>query len=117
MSLCRGRAAARLNSGVRHQGEIVMAHQVTWFKDEATWQRYKDICEDKEQFGPSYAEWVTEVERKIAEVAAQHGINLEKIETDPEKFLSWCKANGHPMNGRTRGLYLAQSFTGDDTHH
>lgn len=87
-----------------------MSNHVTWFKDEATWQRYADICEDKDHFGPSYTEWVKAVDRKISELATQ-GISLQKVETNPEDYLNWCRIGGHLMNAKSRGLYLAHFFS------
>ncbi|MDD2690326.1 MAG: hypothetical protein PHX69_00910 [Simplicispira sp.] len=87
-----------------------MSNQVTWFKDEATWKKYKDICEDKNHFGPSYNEWVAAVNRKIAELATQ-GVLLQKVETNPEDYLNWCKSAGHSMNAKSRSLYLAHIFS------
>jgi len=66
-----------------------LADHVTWYKDEATWRRFKDLCEDKDQFGTSYQDWVTNAQRKLDELARQ-GINLIKIESDPEQFSAWC---------------------------
>ena len=93
-----------------------MANQVTWYKDETTWLRFKELCEDKDHFGPSFNEWVTAVQKKIDELATQ-GVILVKVETDPEKYATWCKTNGHPLNGMSRGLYLQQCFTDNNTKH
>jgi hypothetical protein len=90
--------------------------QLTWYKDEETWRRYKEICEDKDHFGPSYLEWMQAVQSKI-DGLAKNGIFLKKVETDPERFLAWCQQHGHPLNGQSRGLYLAESFTGDSSKH
>ena len=93
-----------------------MSDQLTWYKDEATWRRYKELCEDKPHFGLSYPEWVTAVQRKIDDLASK-GIILIKVATDPEKFAAWCKQHGHPLNAKYRGLYLAECYTGDEIKH
>lgn len=69
-----------------------MADFITWYKDEPTWRRFKEICIDKEQFGDSYANWEETVQNKIDEAKAL-GINLIKFNSDAEEFLDWCNAN------------------------
>lgn len=94
-----------------------MAHHVTWYKDEATWHAFKGVCEDKDQFGPTYSGWVAAVDEKISELGRQ-GIHLVKVDSGPaEPFARWCRENGHPLNGRSRGLYLAQSYSDGASKH
>lgn len=91
-----------------------MAHHMTWYKDEESWRRFREICVDKEQFGTTYTAWKRAVEAKLAD-AGKHGIQFVKCETDPELFAIWCKTNGHVPNAKARSLFLAisQNRTGD----
>lgn len=82
-----------------------MADNCTWYKDEATYLRFKEICEDKETFPDTYAEWVALAQKGIDE-AKKHGIFIAKVHVDPERFLAWCKVNGRVPGRQARGEYL-----------
>ncbi|MBL1264382.1 hypothetical protein [Candidatus Methylomicrobium oryzae] len=89
-----------------------MVNYVTWYKDEPTYLRFKEICEDKSHFGESYDSWVRIVQKKIDEAEAL-GQVLTKVAIDPEQFLNWCKINGKPLNGASRGLFCSVTVFGD----
>jgi hypothetical protein len=82
-----------------------MANSCTWYKDEATYLRFKEICTDKESFYRTYSEWVQFAQKQIDE-AEKCGIIIAKIHVDPEMFLAWCKVNGRVPGKQARGEYL-----------
>ena len=89
-----------------------MADHVIWYKNEAIWQAFKDLSEDKDHFGSSYTEWASIVQGKIEQVACK-GINLIKVELDPLSFAQWCQDNKLTGNGQTRSRFLAETHPAD----
>ena len=86
-----------------------MNNHVTWYKDELTYLRFKELCEDKAHFGNSYQEWVAGVQSKIDKLATQ-GIILTKVNINPEDFAEWCRINHHAMNATSRGLFGSLNY-------
>jgi len=92
-----------------------MADHVIWCKNEAIWRAFKDLSEDKDHFGPSYADWATAVQGKIDQVACK-GIKLIKVELDPLSFAQWCQDNKLAGNSQSRSRFLAETHAADSAN-
>lgn len=79
---------------------------VTWYKDEATYFRFPELCVDKEQFFDSYAEWLVSAQKKVKD-RQQEGLLVQKIDTDPDQFALWCRSSSRKRDGTARAAYAA----------
>lgn len=86
-----------------------MKHGVCWYHTESVWRKFKEICVDKEEFGPSHAEWTKAAEKKVAQLA-EKGIHLTKIYADPNEFAEWVKINSATPNQQARIRYAAEKI-------
>ena len=77
-----------------------------WYKDEATYLRFREIFENDAQLSLPYSQWVAVVNKQIDEIA-KRGIILVKIEADPNEFVAWCNINAYPPNQRARTVFAA----------
>jgi hypothetical protein len=81
-----------------------MSHFVAWYSDEANYWRFRESCNDKDQFGASYESWLVVAQKKIDE-DARGGIVLTKVHLEPEAFLAWCRVNAETPNARSRSKF------------
>jgi hypothetical protein len=81
-----------------------------WYKNEATYLRFREIISDPEQIASPYSKWVSDTEEKI-EGFAKRGIHLVKIKADPDEFLAWCKINSRKPDGRARSIFAGIKFS------
>lgn len=77
-----------------------------WYKNEAAFIRFRELCEDKENFGDSYVFWLKQAEEK-RDALSKAGTVLIKVYADPAEFAAWCKVNACPMNQRARYVFAA----------
>ncbi|HEY3762162.1 MAG TPA: hypothetical protein VGN23_10495 [Verrucomicrobiae bacterium] len=84
---------------------------VFWYKDEATYLRFREIIEDKAQISCPYAEWVALAQKQI-DALAQKRIILVKVDADPDEFVQWCKVNSRPPNQAARQLFATIKLDG-----
>ena len=85
-----------------------------WYKDEATYSRFRELCDDKSHFAPPYIEWVRNTEQFIRNVEAQIGQPIKRIDADPEEFLGWCRVESKRPDTFARGAFAA--FKANETH-
>jgi hypothetical protein len=78
-----------------------------WYRDEVTYQRFREIIEDKGQLASPYATWLANAEKFIKEGSRQ-GIITIKIVADPNAFVDWCRVNSKAPNSSARSEYAAQ---------
>jgi hypothetical protein len=82
---------------------------VFWYKDEATYLRFREIIEDKAQIACPYSAWVALAQKQIDTIAKQ-GVFLVKINADPDEFVQWCEINACPPNQRARQVFAAMKL-------
>jgi hypothetical protein len=74
---------------------------VFWYRDEATYLRFREIIEDKERLASPYDAWAIKAQKVINDKAKQ-GVFLIKIKADPDEFIAWCKINSRPLDSPAR---------------
>jgi hypothetical protein len=89
-------------------------HYSIWYKDEVTYNRFREICDDKVQFAQPYADWVKHADDFIREVEARVGQKLVKVNAEPEEFLAWCRVNSKRPDSPSRSAFAA--FKGGQAH-
>jgi len=72
-----------------------------WYRDEATYLRFREIIEDKDRLVSPYDAWVIKAQ-KVIDDAAKQGMFLIKIKADPDEFIAWYKINSRPLDGTAR---------------
>jgi hypothetical protein len=84
---------------------------VAWLRKE-DWARWQAVDSQL----PAYDRWLVKIEGAIQE-AKRKGAIIDKVEVDPDKFVAWCRANGHEVNRNTRAAYAAQISTDRSVRH
>jgi hypothetical protein len=74
---------------------------VFWYRDEATYLRFREIIEDKDRLASPYDAWVVK-SQKFIDDKAKEGMFLIKIKADPDEFIAWCKINSRKPDGSAR---------------
>lgn len=81
-------------------------HCTIWFKDEATYIRFQELCPDM----PSpYAQWLKLATEQIGELKRQ-GIIMNKVEADADEFAAWCKVRSYTPDSTARRMYAPIKF-------
>jgi hypothetical protein len=74
---------------------------IFWYRDEATYLRFREIIEDKEQLAMTYAEWLTKAEKFLEEKRSER-VFMVKVQANPDEFLAFCKLYACAPNSRAR---------------
>jgi hypothetical protein len=80
-------------------------HVVIWFKDEAAYLRFQNLCPD---MASSYDQWFKLATQQIRELERTIGMVMVKVvvnEADAEEFAAWCKVNHQTPDRRARATY------------
>ena len=87
----------------RERGDIGMSYAVgiAWFKDEATYQRAREVFTDSGNLPATYEDWKALVERQV-ELIKDSGNMAIRADIDPETFVSWCASRGIETNSQAR---------------
>ena len=78
-----------------------------WYKDEATFIHFTEVCTDPDGFEYNYKEWLENVEKAMAGLR-KIGCDIQKIHVEPDEFLLWCKAGNRSPNGDARSQYASE---------
>jgi chaperonin cofactor prefoldin len=84
---------------------------VAWLL-EKDWPRWQELDSQLSDF----SRWLSKIESAIKEVERTSAAT-EKIEVDPETFVTWCKANGKAVGRDSRSQYAAQILMNRLTAH
>lgn len=60
--------------------------------------------------GNTYNQWLKLATQQIAEIKRTVGIDMIKVEADPEQFAAWCKVNSCAPDGRSRSAYAGVKY-------
>ncbi|HEY1662333.1 MAG TPA: hypothetical protein VGI03_07935 [Verrucomicrobiae bacterium] len=96
-----------LIGGFNYVVSMNLKNGLFWYRDEATYLRFREIIDDKDQLVSPYSVWVAKAEKFIEEKAEQ-GTFLVKIKADPDEFVSWCNINSRKPDGRARMLFAIE---------
>ena len=75
-----------------------------WF-DRAQWQRLTEVVEDRAELDDTYEQWEQGANDAMRKFERQ-GQKVEKVHIDVQALVSWCKAKGLPINGKSRSEYV-----------
>jgi hypothetical protein len=82
-------------------------HGILWHPDEASYFRFRDACTDKDNFYPTFSEWVS-VMKHLEEELARGGQSFTKVNPDVEEFLTWCRIESRNPDGSARSVFAGQ---------
>lgn len=78
---------------------------LAWF-DRAQWQRLTEVVEIRAELDDTYEQWEQSANEALRKFESQ-GQKVEKVQIDVQALVSWCKAKGLPVNGKSRSEYVA----------
>jgi hypothetical protein len=81
-------------------------HYGIWYRDEATFLRFKKACVDQENFEGGYQGWLSGAEKMTAEMK-KHGAVIRRVYADADDFILWCKTNSFSPDQRARSRFAA----------
>jgi hypothetical protein len=84
---------------------------VAWLR-EGDWPVWLAMDPD---FQPDFDHWLRRIEAAYARYQAA-GINVVKVEIDPDEFLEWSRANGAGVNSTARATFAAFKMLSMDDH-
>ena len=79
---------------------------IPWFRPEQ-WELLFRVADDRQEFAPSYRDWLIAAERQILELALT-GVQVQRVELDVDDLISWCHRRGLPNTKATRSQYVAE---------
>lgn len=85
---------------------------VGWMSREG-FARLAALCDDPRSFNLPYEDWRQLAEAAISGMRAQ-GLEVVRVELDPERFLAWCRARDLRPDGRARSAYAREAVRGGD---
>ena len=77
---------------------------LAWF-DRKQWQRLTKAVEDRNELDDTYEQWEQSALDAVRMIERQ-GQEIEKVHIEVESLVSWCKAKGLPVNGKSRAEYV-----------
>jgi len=74
-----------------------------WYRNEAEFERLRAMSEDGAQLHETFAGFIESVEKRFEEFKrTSPGVDVVKVEADPEEYLAWCRAKGMKINSASR---------------
>jgi hypothetical protein len=77
---------------------------IAWYQPE-NFERIRAMYEDGYMLQSTYSEWLATAELGFLHYQSQ-GINVVKVDIDPEEFPRWCAAQRLRMNSVGRLVYI-----------
>jgi hypothetical protein len=77
-----------------------------WYASEVEYFAFRDVCADKENFYPTYAEWLSKAQAQVESFCKQ-GMGTVKVKADIGEFLGWCKVNSARPDGKSRSIFAS----------
>ncbi len=81
---------------------------VCWYSP-AAWVRLKGAVPDPERLAESHARWLEMVNSVCADLA-DTGVEVLRIEVDPDELLTWCSEQGRPADAAARAYFTAEKL-------
>jgi len=79
---------------------------LAWF-DRRQWKRLTEVVEDRNELDDTYERW-QQGALDAVQMIEREGQKVEKVHIEVESLVSWCKANGLPVNSKSRAEYVTQ---------
>ena len=80
--------------------------KIAYYKKE-DWSRLLQIIDDKESMHDSWNEWHLAYSKAKNELIAK-GFQVEDIEINLDELVSYCKAKGAKITGKTRSQFVKE---------
>jgi hypothetical protein len=81
-----------------------------WF-DRKQWRRLTEVVADRNELDDTYEQWEQGALDAVRTIERQ-GQEVEKVHVEVESLVSWCKAKGLPVNGKSRAAYVTHLMQG-----
>jgi hypothetical protein len=78
-----------------------------WYADEASYFKFRDICDDKAHFSGPYTQWFANAQQLIDDMLSR-GQVVTKIHADADAFIAWCRVKSKRPDTQARSDYAAE---------
>jgi len=79
-----------------------------WYRREQ-WIRLLEIASDRDTLESTYAEWESNAEKALLDFS-HRGVQVRKVYIDIDELISWCRANGCPIDAKARASFTAEKL-------
>jgi len=83
-----------------------LAIAFAWYRQNQ-WDRLLALSADRDQLEDTYEEWRKAAEARWSTLSGM-GHEVQRVDIDVELLWSWCRAQGRPLDGKTRSEYAAR---------
>lgn len=80
-----------------------------WYRDAEQYMQFLTIYEDRDAMNETYALWHKQALRAVKQYE-RRGLITHKVYSTPEELLEWCRANGMPLNGKSRSSFANEKL-------
>jgi len=95
----------RLRELARRHPRVFRGVILPWFTPES-WPKMRAVAADRDNLHDTFEEFERSSTASFNElVAAGHAV--EKVEIDADALISWCRAEGRPLDGKARQMFAA----------
>ena len=71
--------------------------------------------DDGDKYPAAFDKWEKTAKRQIAD-AKKHGITIQPVPFEPDKFLAFCREEGLPRGGEARAKYAVAVGTANEVN-
>lgn len=80
-----------------------------WYRDAEQYVQFLAIYDDRDAMNETYALWHKQALRAVKQFE-RRGFITHKVYSTPEELLEWCRANGMPLNGKSRSTFSQEKL-------
>jgi hypothetical protein len=77
---------------------------VAWYRKK-DYDLVRDLFTDGQNLPLTYEEWERQADAFSNRMASQ-GVGIRRVYIDPQKFLTWCRSQGLPIDARARQQFV-----------
>ena len=81
---------------------------LAWFRREQ-WDRLLEVSDDRDDLEETFDEWVQVAKQRCDELRSS-GYDVKKVDVDMEELVSWCLAQGTPVNAKARAEFALKKL-------
>jgi hypothetical protein len=95
----------RRRQGLTRVSKTPIVPGIGWYSREQ-YRRLIEVSEDAENMSPTWEDWEANA-RKLLSTLRSEGIPARELPIDVEEMISWCRAQGKPVNGAARDEFIS----------